>query len=326
MHSKVLLAAVSACSLLAVRSARATLLISDSFPTGTNTATSYIAGESLYNNGAAQGPTALGFTGVYNHGAGTNNFLSTATENDDAALGTTPAGDVQWAGASDANAADRTIARNINTITTPSVYYTSTLLEESNVNTTTYPPTAGDFVGLGYANTTNPVLGTTSGTQTGFYVGFGDESATDPGSLVIRTRLTTAVADEDTVLVDGTNAATPVANQLFLVVTETDVNYSGSLDKITYWVNPTNLASDTTMTSTAEYTGSFNSFADQGNTSDLTRLEFAAPVAFAPTVDFDETRLATTSADLDNAPLPEPTSLGLIGLAAGGLLRRRRGV
>jgi hypothetical protein len=316
MRGKILCGASVACLLFRVSSANATLIISDSFPTG-----DYVAGESLYNNGSSQGPTELGFSGTWNHGTQTNNFVSTATENDNAALGSTPAGDVQWAGASNSSAQDRIAARNINTITTPSVYYTSTLLEEDGADAA---PTAGDFVGMGYANATNPVLGTTTATQTGFYVGFAEESATDPGSLVIRTRTTTAIADADTILVNGTNTATPVASQLFLVVTETDVNYSGSLDQIRWWVNPTDLTSDTTMSNTATYTGQFNSYADQGNSSDLTRLNLASPVAFAPEVEFDETRLATTSADLYIAPVPEPASLGLIGIAAGSMLRRRR--
>jgi len=332
MRGKILCGASVACLLLQANAAKATLVASDSFPTGTDPTVSYQPGVSIY---PSQGPTnSLGFSGTWSGGSVTSNYVAQANTLSNAAIGGTPAGDVQWLGASNAAPTqDRNVARsvtsavtNVDPSATPtgSVFYTATLVEEDNADTTATAAT-GDFVGLGYVNTTDPVLGTTSAYQQGFYVGFADESASDPGSLVIRTRITSGKADEDQVLVSGITAAsngTSLAGQTYLVVTKTQVNSgTGNTDLITAWVNPTSVASDAAM---GTPTASFYTYAFQGG--DLQRLEFASPnnEAFDPAVEFDETRLATTSADLYVTPTPEPASLGLIVIAAGSLLRRRR--
>ena len=143
----------------------------------------------------------------------------------------------------------------------------------------------------------------------------------DFGDLVLRTRQLIGGSNigVDTILIDG--QATTTFSKTYLVIAKLNVNATGT-DLLSYWVNPTNLTSDTQMSNTALISGSVTTN-NIASSSDLARLEFAESNFDGP-VTFDEPRIATTLADIvAPTPVPEPGALALI-LAAAMLGRGRR--
>jgi hypothetical protein len=302
------------------------LIASDSYATGSNQAAGqYVAGTSL--SGQPGTLVTPGFTGGYTHGLGaTSNFQASATGLSYAADGADAStGSVHWIGVNDTTT--RSVARNLSTFNegTTGTYWISQVMMNSS---TSAPTTTGGFVLSGFANTTFPAFGTTSPTLFGIYFGFSDSSGTaNEADLVIRARGTAGgTTSADTVLVNGANNAT--AGNTYLVVAQVNINYNGSLDRVSYWVNPTDLSSQAALTSTALASGSFDTLAYQGaavGTGDFTRLNYTEQ-GWAGDAFFDEARLGTSLASIAPTAVPEPSSVILLGAGsiAALVVRSRR--
>ncbi|MCA9252105.1 MAG: PEP-CTERM sorting domain-containing protein [Phycisphaerales bacterium] len=145
----------------------------------------------------------------------------------------------------------------------------------------------------------------------GLFTGF-TEGAPGEADLIMRAR--NGAGDlEDTLLVSS------VDNRTMHVMFRLDVNVGGgSVDEVTYWINPSDISSEAQATATAEATGMVNTFAmDQNNRIDRA---YALTNDWARTFFWDETRLGTTFGDV----VPEPATLGFIALGGIAVLRRRR--
>jgi PEP-CTERM motif len=298
------------------------LIASDSYATGGN---QYVAGTPL---GSQPGTLVTpGFTGGYTHGLGTtSNFQASATGLINAADGADAStGSVHWIGVNDTT--QRSVARNLSSFNegTTGTYWMSQLMMNSS---TSNPTTTGGFVLSGFANTTFPAFGTTSPTLFGLYFGFSDSTGTaNEADLVMRARGSAGGnTSADTVLVNGANNAT--AGNTYLVVAEVNINSNGSLDHVSYWVNPTDLSSQAALTSTSLTSGSLDTLAFQGssNTSgDFNRLNYVEQ-GWAGDAYFDEQRLGTTLASIAPTAVPEPSSVILLGAGSivGLVVRSRR--
>jgi hypothetical protein len=297
-------------------------IVSDSYATGTDpTMGQYVVSNPLSNQ---PGLVTPGFnTGGYTSGTGTSNFLSTASGLNYAADGAdSTTGAVAWVGST---GAEKSVARNLTPYNEGSsgTFWISELMKNTGNQTTTT-----GWLLSGFGNSTAPTLGTTTpGFLTGIFFGFADDTgAANRADLVMRYRDTSGnnggKSSADTILVDGTNNAT--AGQTYLVVAAVNLNYSGSLDKVTYWVNPTDLSSQTALTNTALTTGSVDTLAFQGGLNDFIRLNYAEQ-GWDGDAFYDEARLGTTLASI--GPVPEPSSMVLLGagsIAALSVRYRRR--
>ena len=109
---------------------------------------------------------------------------------------------------------------------------------------------------------------------------------------------------------------TALQSTTYQIVLQLDVN-AGSADTLSAWYAKDG---DTSLTQGLAAT----SVETWDATGDLSRLLFQAnPNGEAHTgLNFDEVRLGTTLADVTT--IPEPATLGLIGLAAGGIFMMRR--
>jgi hypothetical protein len=317
---------------VAVSRARADIPIaSDSYATGTNPGLGQYDATAPNNALSGQPGTLsnLGFAdGGYTHGFGTSNFVASATGLINAADGADAStGSVGWVGAPLDNAT-RSVARNLTAFNegTTGTYWISELMSNTGNQTTT-----SGWVLSGFGNTTFPSLGTTTGNLFGLYFGFANDSgAANEADLVMRFRSSAGGATStDQILVNGANNAT--AGNTYLVVAEVNVNSSNPLDHVNYWVNPTDLSSQTALTNTALASGSLDTLAFQGQTTnpvgnDFTRLNYAA-FNWDGDATFDEARLGTTLASIAPSSVPEPSSMILLGagsIAALAVRSRRR--
>ncbi len=326
---RIALAAIVVLGVASGRSSAGILIASDSYAIGTDpTMGQYVAGVSLNNEPANQ--TNTGFvTGGYNSGTGgTSNFLVSSTGLTSAADGSTStgSGSAYWLGA---NEPFRSVARNLSPFNegTTGTYWMSMLVKTDGTMTTT-----DGYVLSGFGNTVAPTPLTTTNFLQGVYVGFANENAVAGGEsdLILRYRNSTGMTTADQVLVSGAGGAT--TNQTYLVVMEVNINYSGSLDQVNYWVNPPDLNSVGDLNSTSLVSGSLNStLAYQGAASgngDFTRLNYASNDWNGATTFFDEQRLGTTLDSIapSTSAVPEPTSIALTALGVGIVLvgSRRR--
>jgi hypothetical protein len=316
---------------VAVSRARADIpLASDSYAIGSNPGLGQYDATAP-NNALSNQPGLVtpGFVnGGYGSGFGTSNFEASTSGLINAADGADAStGSVAWIGAP-LDSVKRSVARNLTGFNegTTGTYWISELMSNTGNQTTT-----SGWVLSGFGNTTFPSLGTTTGNLFGLYFGFANDSgAANEADLVMRFRSSAGGATStDQILVNGANNAT--AGNTYLVVAEVNVNSSNPLDHVNYWVNPTDLSSQTALTNTALASGSLDTLAFQGQTTnpvgnDFTRLNYAA-LNWDGDATFDEARLGTTLASIAPSSLPEPSSMILLGagsLAALAVRSRRR--
>lgn len=133
----------------------------------------------------------------------------------------------------------------------------------------------------------------------GLMVGFHGENAdSNPAAagqvdLVIRARqndISNPILT-DTVLVAGTSEA-DISNITFHVMMKLEINVDeGATDRVTYWVDPSNVASEATATASAAATGVIDTLA-MNTTSDIDRLRVVISSWENRRFFFDEVRLA----------------------------------
>lgn len=305
---------ITAATVAALASVSSAQLVQDSYPVGPNAAAGEYLVDQLKNQPA--GLESLGFvTGPYNQGSATGQFAVTTGGLSYPALGVDGAdsGKVTYS-AAPIDQFTRSVARNLDgTLPGASTFYVSHLVNRGNIALDTGPE---GYVMTGFGNFVAPTLGATSGFLDGVYVGWAQKSPTDEGSLVLRSRTTAAQSAEDVVLVDGD--AVDTQGITYNVVYKAEVNAAGSVDNITWYLNPTDFTDDLTLASSSAATGLFASFA-YGD-ADLDRLNYTS-FQWNGNAFFDEPTIAATPSAL---VIPEPATAGLLAVAGLAVLRRRR--
>jgi hypothetical protein len=318
MYTRAMLATRGFCAMLVlsvVAAAAQAAPIADGFLT---TSGNYTVGAL-----SGQNPYVPFFTSGWTQGTGSTRFSVISTGLTSTAATYKTGGAVELTGATADTS--QSIGRNV-TIPTASTYYMSVLVDRGNSASIT----PGSYALMGFGNSVQPDIVNSGSTLQGVYIGYTQSAATtsggtldDFGSLVIRSRQNIAGANRvvDTVLVDGQAFST--FQQTYLVVAKLNVNSTGTTDLLTYWVNPTSLSSEATMSSTALITGSVP-VSTIATAADLSRLTLAED-SYNATIDFDEPRIGTTLAELAAAtPTPEPSALVFAALAFTALRSRSR--
>jgi hypothetical protein len=305
--------------------ASASYIAGDSYQTGTNPAAGqYVAGMALDTQ-----PLSLvtpGFVnGPYGGGSGTSNFISYATglSYPPYTQGTNN-GSVEWLGAND-DGLVRSVARSFSAVPSSTTYFFNILVSQDGTTTAS----TSSFVLAGFGNNTVPLLGATANEVQGLYIGFSGEASTGTAAdLVIRYRNgmdTTA----DQILVNGTTTNTAA---VFDVVAELTVNTSGPANgTLSYWVNPTDYTSTSTMTALSSGTIQTEAYAPAGLPTDpinnFSRLTYTAD-NWTGVAKFSDAEFGTTLGDVVPSVVPAPSSIVMMGIGAvGGLglaIRRRR--
>jgi hypothetical protein len=308
--------------------ASAGLIAADSYTIGSSpTSGQYQAGSVLMTQ--PSNLTTFGFAnGGYTGGTGTSQFGITSGGLSYPPIGPPPANDGKVTVTGSAiGSGYKSVARNLSptpVATSPS-YFFSLLIRSDGIASVA----GAGYVLAGFGNNVQPVPGPTNGFLEGLYFGLAQDTghANDTGDLIIRYRtpnLSTPppMLSSDAILIDGSQTNT--VGQTYLVVGELDVNSNGPIDRVSYWVNPTQFDSVAALTATSITSGSFDSLSIQ-LPSDFTRLTFAEN-NWNVGADFDEVKMGTTLGDVVPAvSVPEPGSLFLVGLGVVGGLGVRRG-
>lgn len=318
--------------------ANAQLIASDSYKIGSSLASGEYTldangaglGTQLFNtaalgaSGSATGLVTPGFTnGRYGSGNGTAQFAATSVGLAYAPLGVTSTGSGKVTYTPVAlDATVRNTARTLSPtpVTNSTTYWVTALVNRGAVSGST---------GLGYMMAG---FGGTLGATTldvgatgapGLFFGYSG----DTGNLAIRYRDTNNLTTES-VLVAGSSSLNNVTNALLFKI---EVGYAGGVaDRLTYWVNPTNFTNEAGLTSTASASSVLTGTNILSSNADFQRLTYITN-RWDSSAFYDEMRLGTTLASVTAgagiATVPEPGTfalLGLGGLAALGVIRRRR--
>ena len=194
-------------------------------------------------------------------------------------------------------AADRTL----DSYTPADTYYMSMLL---NPGGAFGAASARENAMVGFTNSGWTEAGFTNGvpdqgTPFGLMLGFHGEqadsnpAAADQVDLVLRARGGDIGSPtlSDTVLLAGTSEAS-LDNITYHVMLKVDINIEGgSTDRVTYWVDPSDVTSEATATSSALATGTIDTLAFNAN-DDIDRLRIAINDWENRSFFFDEVRLA----------------------------------
>ena len=296
--------------------ANAQLIASDSYKIGSTPASGQYANNTSLASQASV--TVQGFTNSLG-GSGTSQFQSQTGGLNYTAYGadSTTSGKVTYL-ATGLDNTGRSTARNLATpIPTSSTYWFGYLLNRGAVSGST----GLGFVLTGFGAPGEPIVG--SAGIAGLFAGYSGDS----GNLVLRYRDTSNLGAETTLL---SGAGGALDNNTYLVIASVDVNVGGGIaDNVSYWVNPTDLTSTATLTSTSAASGAFT-----GNLlsapSDITRLNYLSR-NWNSSAFFDEPRLGTSLASISGitaSAAPEPGSFALLGTGAltfaGMCITRRR--
>jgi hypothetical protein len=301
-----------------------TVIASDPYLIGSG---GYSAGISLRSQPSV---AATGFVSgsTYSMGSGTANFIVQAGGL--AATDPANAGHVSYTGFG-GDTAIRSNARQLNPVISSGTYWFSMNVSQDGSSL----PIAGSPTGYalaGYGNNVPPVLGatTTDGLPSsspaflqGLFFGFAHE-ANDPagsnGDLVIRYRNSIGTTSADAILLAGA-----AANTTYSIIAKLDVNVNnGSVDNLTYWLNPTNTSSEAALdlsSSVSNFANPLATFALQ-DSAGFMRLTYSAQSwnGDARSASFGDPTLGLTLADVVPAAVPEPSSMAMIAIGmVGGL-------
>ncbi|HZZ43290.1 MAG TPA: hypothetical protein VFE58_10155 [Tepidisphaeraceae bacterium] len=315
--SRTCLAAAALAVLVVGQQTRAVLIVNDPFLIGSDLSSGQYD-TTVRLNSATSVPTVLGMVSTgWTGGAGTSQPHVVAGTLDVSGAGYESGGKVQF----DSAPIDGVYRSNARTIVTP---YTSAgangpLYISGIVATDPFAAIPADNGLRGYAlmGFTNTIGANTTGTLAGYYLGF-RANADDSMSLILRHRNGTASTLADIVLLPVANPSTD-----YQFILRTDVNViGGNQETVHWWINPSDVTSETTATNTALAAGTFNDYSLQNSTADISRLTVAT-YNWDATSYYDEFRMGTTFLDVAGAATPEPASLSLLAIPALLTLRRR---
>ncbi|MEM6313056.1 MAG: PEP-CTERM sorting domain-containing protein [Planctomycetota bacterium] len=299
MRKHTISAAAAATALTTAVSAPAfgQLVAYDPFLSGDNRgAGEYTAGTDMRTMGAA----ALGWQGGPPDGFGvayagsTGNFVANGVGEDSAAVEYEQIGRMQWLGVGNFPF-DRNITRQLNPIPASPTYFMSIMVNRL------------DWAGAP-ADNTYVVGGFTDGSNNGLLVGYDDVLNDGTPELVFRT--TDDPSGTSTILLPDAPSSD---NQL--VIVGLTINTAGN-DVLEIFVDPPSLlpgVSPTLTVSSINVTDSLTPF---------TQSLFSSP-GQSGVVFFDELRLGTDLVSVTEV-IPEPATIGLLGLGGLGLMRRRK--
>lgn len=319
MHRKLkftLAAASCSAALLAccVERSIAQLIAADSYENG---GTDYNAGFGNSFNGQSSS-SAVGFTDPWGGGSASGNTHPDTGTLDNPAISYASGGKGKFTPNATFSDFERRFEHTLAPFVAPAndVFYMSHL-----VNTGPEIPN-GDtegfaLVGFGsFANQTR--LESTQDFLFGAFLGFAPDGNGDV-DLVIRSRTGASgvgsVTDE--ILLDA-SAGDSVDNLTHHVVMK--LTYTGG-DRIDYWLNPSNLTSETAMTNSSLASGSIAGF-QLGSAADMNRLTVNT-FGYDRSFFFDESRLGYDLASVTGV-VPEPSSMALAALAIVSLAEMRR--
>ena len=276
---------------VAVNTASASLVAYDPFLSGANrVAGEYTAGTDMRTMGAA----ALGWFGALAppdgygtaHAGTTGNFVANATGENSPAVSYEQGGRMQWIGVGNFPF-DRNLTRQLNPTPDSTTWWFSIMVNR-----------------LGWANSvdnTFAVGGFTDGSGNGLQVGYDDQLANDfTPDLVVRLGGANRVIETDA----------PSSSSRYVLI---KLDIAAGNDTVSVWNNP----------AVADPLGAADFIWNDVNVSDVlapfTQSKYQSP-GQSGVVYFDEIRLGTDYASV----VPEPGSLALALMGAGGLLALRR--